>query len=210
MSESDDLQSLRDEVKALSTRLRELEDVRAIVEIWHHWDWAVTGGFNGHQAGDYQAIMQDYDFEAGTAEGFGLYDPGTEPKGREAVLEYWDYFYGDNGPIPVDFQASTDPAVRIDGDTAKLECNTIIWFMPRGQAPLFGLVKRYVDFIRRPEGWKITRFKLEDGLWMRTPPFDGRTRLNDIRQYIPRKGLNVREFQRPTEFEKNIIRDGGD
>lgn len=209
MSTSSEIRELRDQLATVSARVRELEDVRAILEIYHHWDWSVTGGFNGMQAGDYQSLLADFDLDSGTIEAQRLYERGAGPTGREAVLEYWDYFYGDNGPVPIDFQTMIDPAVRIDGDTAILECNEILWVQYRGDAaPLFGLVKRYIDFARKPEGWKIVRAELEEGLWTRSGPLDPRTHLNDSTKHVPRKDVNVMQFERPTEFEKNVIRHG--
>lgn len=199
------------QIEALTARVQELEDVREIIDIYHHWDWSCTGGFNGHQAGDYQSILEDFDFESGTIEMARLHYPGTGPKGKEEVLQYWDYFHGDNGPVPVVYQTMIDPAVRVDGDTAILECNEILWLHYRGDAqPLFAIVKRYTDFLRGPDGWKITRTILEDGLWTRTGPFDPRTHLNDTTKYVPRPQVNTLRFERPTDRPKNIIRHGRD
>lgn len=204
-----DVSTLVEKLSALKSRVQELEDVREILDIWHHWDWSVTGGFNGIQAGDYQSLLADFDLESGTIEAQRLYERGAGPTGREEVLQYWDYFYGDHGPVPIDFQTAVDPSVRIDGDTAILECNEILWVQYRGGGePLFGIVKRYIDFARKTDGWKVVRAELEEGLWTRSGPLDPRTHLNDSTKHVPRPDVNTMQFKRPTSFEKNIVRHG--
>lgn len=166
-------------------RLRELEDVREINDCFRKFHWACCGGFNGRQAGGMDAL--DQLAEDATFEVRGLHEPGKGPKGREQFTEYWDYYYGDAGPLPYVFQVSVSEWVEITGDTAKGWSVQIGLVQFREMKPSFGLSLRINDYVRTDKGWKIKKTTINGGFGFKVdkiegganvlnelPPFDGR------------------------------------
>lgn len=147
---------------ALEARVRELEDVREINEVFRKWHYACTGGFNGKQAGRMEAL--DVLTEDATIEVLGLHEPGKGPKGREQYTEYWDFYYGDAGPLPYVFQCSLDQGVTVTGDTAVQESVMMGIFQMRGGPARFSLSQRTNYYVRTPQGWKINKTTSQGGL----------------------------------------------
>lgn len=143
------------EERSLEERVRELEDVREINEVFRKWHYECTGGFDGIQPGKHEALdVLTEDAEIEIAE---LHKPGEGPKGREAYTEYWNYYYGDNGPLPYVFQTGVDQKVTVTGDTAIQESNQIGLFQTRGEQARFTVSRRKNWLVRTPEGWKIKK-----------------------------------------------------
>ena len=44
------------QIEKLTARVRELEDVRDVLDVFNRWHYACTGGFNGVQAGRMEAL----------------------------------------------------------------------------------------------------------------------------------------------------------
>lgn len=143
------------EFAALTARVQRLEDEREINEVVRRWHHECTGGFNGKQAGRMEAL--ECLTEDATIEIWSLHEPGKGPRGREQYTQYWEYYFGDNGPLPYVFQSSLDPSVETDGDTATQESVMIGIFQPRGMNAWFGLMQRKNWMVRTPEGWKISK-----------------------------------------------------
>jgi hypothetical protein len=145
--------SLETRVKELEARLRELEDVREINEVFRRWHFACTGGFNGIQAGRPEAL--DVLTEDATIEIQSLHEPGKGPRGRDEYTRYWDFYFGDGGPLPYVFQTSLDQRVEVQGDTAVQYSNQLGIFQARNSVPMLSLSRR-INYLRRTsEGWRI-------------------------------------------------------
>ncbi len=152
-------------LEALEARVRELEDVRAINDVFRRWHRACTGGFNGIPT---HRTMEGIDLltDDATIEVQGLHEPGTGPTGREALLAYFKPYHGEQGLLPRVFQTGVDYGVTVDGDTAVQESNLIILTGYQNGAAAFSM-SRYTNTYRRTaEGWKITRIGLEQGYTM--------------------------------------------
>ena len=141
--------------RTLEERVQELEDVRAINEVFRKWHFECTGGFDGIQPG--RAAALEVLTEDATIEIAELHKPGQGPKGREAYTEYWNFYYGDNGPLPYVFQTGVDQKVTITGDTAIQESNQIGLFQTRGDHARFTLSRRKNWLVRTADGWKIQK-----------------------------------------------------
>jgi hypothetical protein len=154
----------------LDARLRELEDVREINDVFFKWHDECTGGFNGKQAGRMEALeclTEDAIIDVPPNE------PGKGPKGREQYTEFWDYFYGDAGPLPYVFQNSVAEKVTVTGDTAVQEANQFAFIGFRGGKPSVGSSQRTNNFVRTPDGWKINYTSIHGGLSTRTDELRG-------------------------------------
>ena len=152
MSESDS-EALEARLRDLEARVRDLEDVRQINEVFRHWHHSCTGGFNGIQGGRMEAL--DVLTDDATIEIQSLHEPGKGPKVREEYTRYWDFYYGDAGPLPYVFQTSFDQKVEVHGDEAVQYSNQLGIFQARNSVPMLSLSRR-VNYLRRtPEGWKI-------------------------------------------------------
>jgi hypothetical protein len=152
MPESDS-EALEARLRDLETRVRELEDVRQINEVFRHWHHSCTGGFNGIQAGRMEAL--DVLTEDATIEIQSLHEPGKGPQGREEYTRYWDFYFGDAGPLPYVFQTSFDQKVEVHGDEAVQYSNQLGIFEARNSVPMLSLSRR-VNYLRRtPDGWKV-------------------------------------------------------
>ncbi|CUU56189.1 SnoaL-like domain-containing protein [Parafrankia irregularis] len=152
MSESS-VEGYEKRIADLEARLRELEDVREINEVFRRWHHACTGGFNGIQAGRMEALEVLTD--DATIEIQALHESGKGPKGREEYTKYWDFYFGDAGPLPYVFQTSLDQRIEVHGDTAVQYSNQLGIFQSRGAAPMLSLSRR-VNYLRRTDGgWKI-------------------------------------------------------
>ena len=167
---------------ALAARLQELEDVREITEVFYDFHHACTGGFNGLQAGRMEAL--DCLTDDATIEVAQLHEPGKGPRGREAVQEYWHYFYGDDGPLPYVFQTSVADKVVVTGDTAVQYSNMLGMFWHRDDQPVISLSKRVNDFVRTEKGWRISKTTIEGGFSAPLEEFRGR--LNPLPPQEPR------------------------
>lgn len=152
MSDSNS-EALETRLKELEGRIRELEDVREIKEVFRHWHYSCTGGFNGIQAGRPEAL--DVLTEDATIEIQSLHEPGKGPKGREAYTKYWDFYYGDAGPLPYVFQTSFDQKIEVNGDEAVQYSNQLGIFQARNSVPMLSLSRRTNYLRRTPDGWKI-------------------------------------------------------
>ncbi|MGY1550526.1 nuclear transport factor 2 family protein [Microbacterium sp. A588] len=141
--------------RTLEQRVQELEDVREINELFRRWHNECTGGFDGLQPGRHAALEVLTD--DATIEIAELHKPGEGPTGREQYTEYWNYYFGDNGPLPRVFQTGVDQSVTITGDTAIQETNQIGLFQTRGDKPRFSLSKRKNYLVRTQDGWKIQK-----------------------------------------------------
>jgi hypothetical protein len=154
MSDSN-TEALEQRIRELEARLQDLEDVRAINEVFRKWHHACTGGFNGIQAGRMEAL--DVLAEDATIEIQSLHEPGKGPRGREEYTRYWDYYFGDAGPLPYVFQTSFDQKVTVTGDTALQESNQLGIFQPRNAPARLSLSRRMNWLVRTADGWKITK-----------------------------------------------------
>jgi hypothetical protein len=149
------------EIEILRARVRELEDLREIHEVWFRFHRLTTGGFNGKQAGKMEALECLTD--DATIEVQGLHQPGKGPRGREQVTEYWAYWFGDAGPLPYVFQTSVSEQIEVDGDTAVQVSNMLMIALLRGQPPILTLSERINHLVRTPKGWRISRTTLDGG-----------------------------------------------
>ena len=113
-----------------------------------------------------------------------LHQPGQGPRGREAVAEYWHYFYGDEGPLPYVFQTSVAEKVVVSGDTAVQYSNMLGMFWHRDNEPVVSLSKRINDFVRTPKGWRIRKTTIEGGF--SAPLAEFRGNLNPLPPQEPR------------------------
>jgi hypothetical protein len=169
--------------KDLEARLQLLEDIQAIRDVFFKWNNHCTGGFNGKQAGRLEAL--ECLTEDATIEVQGLHEPGEGPRGRKEYTEYWDYYYGDAGPLPYVFQTSAADKIEVSGDAAVQHLNQLAIIGFRGAKPTIGLTQR-INYYRRTEaGWRIEKTTVEGGLKIRVdkitgalnaiPPADQRT-----------------------------------
>jgi hypothetical protein len=157
--------------KSLEARIRELEDVREINEVFFKWHYDCTGGFNGKQAGRMEAL--ECLTEDATIEVSALHEPGKGPTGRKQYTEFWDYFYGDAGPLPYVFQNSVAERVVIDGDKATQWSNQFAIIGFRGAQPHVGLSQRINYYRRTPEGWRIEKTTIGGGLTIKVDEIHG-------------------------------------
>jgi hypothetical protein len=154
--------SVESRLEALEARLRELEDVREINDVMRRWHYACTGGFNGIQT---HRTLEGIDLLAddGTIEVQGLHKPGEGPTGREALLEYFSAYHGDNGALPHVFQTGVDYGVTVTGDTAVQDSNLVIVTEFSDGSRAFSLSRYHNDYVRTPAGWRIKTIRLEQG-----------------------------------------------
>ena len=157
--------------KSLEARIQELEDVREINDVFFKWHYDCTGGFNGKQAGRMEAL--ECLTEDATIEVQGLHEPGKGPKGRAQYTEFWDYFYGDAGPLPYVFQNSVAEKVEVDGDKATQWSNQLAIIGFRGAKPHIGLSQRINYFVRTPKGWRIEKTTIHGGLSIKVEEITG-------------------------------------
>jgi hypothetical protein len=155
-----------DRIAQLEARLKELEDVRAIVDLFHKWHYECTGGFAGKQAGRMEAL--ECLTEDATILLPNMFKPGEEPKGIKEFTEFWEYFYGDAGPLPYVFQTSVSDKVVVTGDLAEHKTNMLGIFAFRlGQEfethPVINLAQRTNYLRRTPKGWRIYKTTIEGG-----------------------------------------------
>jgi ketosteroid isomerase-like protein len=169
-------------IQKLEARLRELEDVREINEVFFKWHDHCTGGFSGKQAGRMEAL--ECLTEDATIEVDSMHEPGKGPKGRKAYTEFWAYFYGDAGPLPYVFQNGVAEMVVVTGDTAVQKSNMLGIFQMRDGTTTFGLSQRVNDFVRTPDGWKIRKTTSGPGLSIRPEGIHGK--LNALPPAEPR------------------------
>ena len=155
----------------LEARLRELEDVREINEVFFKWHYDCTGGFNGKQAGRMEAL--ECLTEDATIEVHGLHQPGQGPKGRAQYTQFWDYFYGDAGPLPYVFQNSVAEKVTVTGDKAVQKSNQFAIIGFRGAKPSVGLSQRTNYYVRTPKGWLIEKTTIEGGISFKVDEIQG-------------------------------------
>jgi hypothetical protein len=173
--------AMSDKLAELEARVRALEDVREINDAFFHWHYECTGGFNGKQAGREGALDVLTDDAMIDAHPAGR---GKGPKGRAQCKEFWDYFYGDNGPLPYVFQTSVAERVTLKGDTATPESNMLGMFQNRGGKPRIGLSQRINEFVRTPQGWRIRYTNIEGGFAAFADEFHGA--LNKLPDQEPR------------------------
>jgi hypothetical protein len=150
---------------SLEARVQELEDVRAITDLFFKWHYACTGGFNGKQAGRMEALECLTD--DATIEIHGLHKPGQGPTGREQFTEFWDFFLGDDGPLPYVFQTSVADNIVVTGDTAVQKTNMLGIFQARGPNGLakatINLSQRTNNCVRTADGWRINKTTVDGG-----------------------------------------------
>ena len=157
--------------KSLEERVQELEDKQAIKDCFFNFHYACTGGFAGKQAGRMEAL--DYLTDDATIEVLGLHEPGKGPRGRKEFTEYWDFYYGDAGPLPFVFQTSVNEKIEIDGDTAIEWSNMLMMVGFRDDKPLMGLSQRVNDYVRIDGEWKIKKTTMVGGFTVTTEPLEG-------------------------------------
>jgi hypothetical protein len=160
-----------DRIAKLEARLRELEDVREINEVFFKWHYDCTGGFNGKQAGRMEAL--ECLTEDATIEVHSLHKPGQGPKGRKQYTEFWDYFYGDAGPLPYVFQNSVADKVEVNGDEAVQYSNQLAIIGFRGAKPGIGLSQRVNYYRRTPQGWRIYKTTILGGFTIKADEIHG-------------------------------------
>ena len=153
-------------VAELEARVRELEDVREIIDLFHKWHYACTGGFAGKQAGRMEAL--ECLTEDATFEMLGQFGPGEGPQGIKEFTEFWDYFYGDAGPLPYVFQTSVADHVTVNGDEAEHKTTMLgmFAFRPTDEpttVPQINLALRTNYLRRTPAGWRICKTTIEGG-----------------------------------------------
>jgi hypothetical protein len=172
---------------SLEARVRELEDVREITELFFKWHYECTGGFNGKQAGRMESL--ECLSEDATIEVQSLHKPGQGPKGRKEYTEFWDYFYGDDGPLPYVFQTSVADKIEVKGDTATHKTNQLGIFQFRGPdglgKPTIGLSQRTNYCVRTPKGWRIQKTTVEGGFSMTAEHLQGA--LNQLPQVMAKR-----------------------
>ena len=154
-------------IAELEARVRELEDVREIIDLFHKWHYACTGGFAGKQAGRMEAL--ECLTEDATIEMLGLFGPGEGPQGIEEFTEFWEYFYGDEGPLPYVFQTSVADKVAVKGDEAEHMSTMLGMFAFRPTdgpetSPQMGIAQRTNYLRRTPVGWRIYKTTIEGSL----------------------------------------------
>jgi ketosteroid isomerase-like protein len=170
------VEALESRVKDLEARLRALEDVREINEVFWRWHHACTGGFNGIPAGRMEAL--DVLTDDATIEIQALHEPGKGPRGRDQYTKYWDFYFGDAGPLPYVFQTSLDQKVEVTGDTAVQYSNQLGIFQARDSVPMLSLSRRTNYLRRTSEGWKI--YKTTGDSAFSTPLLDLKGPLNPL------------------------------
>ncbi|MGE0881034.1 MAG: hypothetical protein AB7L13_11835 [Acidimicrobiia bacterium] len=178
----DDLASVVARLNQVEAELKALQDEKAINEVIRKWHHECTGGFAGKQPGRMEAL--ECLSEDATIEILGLHEPGKGPKGREQYTVYWDYYFGDDGPLPHVFQASLENKVVLNGDTAVQTSAMIGMFRPRGMPAWMGLSQRTNNMRREPDGWKIVKTTMEGGLTTTLNDLFGP--LNPEQEYRPR------------------------
>jgi hypothetical protein len=122
--------------------------------------------------------------EDATIEIEALHEPGKGPKGREQYVKYWDFYFGDAGPLPYVFQTSLDQKVEVDGDTATQESNQLGIFQMRDRPATLSLARRKNWLVRTPEGWKISKTIGYGGFSTTLDDLNGR--LNELPPAEPR------------------------
>lgn len=178
-------------------RLRELEDVREINDCFRRFHWKCCGGFDGVQAGKLECLDELSD--DATFEVRGLHEPGKGPKGREQFTEYWDYFYGDAGPLPYVFQTVVSEFVEVDGDVATGKAVQLGMFEFRGAKPSVGLALRTNTYVRTDKGWKIRKTTIDGGFGFKVDKFEGgSSTLNELPPMDDRK---------PWTYEGQVAKD---
>jgi hypothetical protein len=168
--------ALEARIAALEARVRELEDVREISDTFQRWHYACTGGFNGLPAGRMEAL--DVLTEDATIEIEGLHEPDKGPKGREQYTPYWDYYYGDAGPLPYVYQTALGERIEVDGDRAVHYTSQLGIFQMRDAEPTISLTRRRNWLVRTPDGWRIEKTNTEGGF--SAPLSELRGRLNEL------------------------------
>lgn len=159
------------ELAELRADIRELKDVREINDLWFKWHHACTGGFNGRPAGRMEAM--ECLSEDATIEIHGFHEEGKGPRGPEQCLEFWSFFYGDNGPLPYVFQVSVAERVTVTGDTAVQESVQYAIFKPREADSKSGLTQRTNYLVRTPKGWRIRKVAHAGGIYFGPGPLQG-------------------------------------
>ena len=157
--------------RTLEQRIQEIEDVREITDLFFKWHYACTGGFNGKQAGRMEAL--ECLTEDATIEIEALHKPGEGPRGREQYTQFWDFYYGDEGPLPYVFQTSVADKVEIDGDNAVHYTNMMGIFEFRGAGATVGLSQRINYCVRTPDGWRIQKTTQGGGLTTKVDNLQG-------------------------------------
>lgn len=160
-----------DRLAALEARIQELEDVREITDAARKFNWHCCGGYNGVQAGRMESLESLAD--DATIEVKGLHEPGKGPKGREQYTEYWDYFYGDAGPLPYVFQVCVSQSIEVNGDEATGKAVQLGMFQFRGAKPSVGLSLRTNTYVRTEKGWKIRKTTIDGGFGFKVDQFEG-------------------------------------
>ena len=153
--------------QGLEARVRELEDVRAVTDLFFKWHYECTGGFAGKEPGRMAALECLTD--DATIEILGLHKPGQGPTGRKEYTEFWDYYYGTDGPLPYVFQSSCADKVEVNGDSAVHKTNMVGIFQARGDdgklhKASIGLSQRTNHCVRTPQGWRIRKTTMEGSI----------------------------------------------
>jgi hypothetical protein len=172
--------------RQLEERVRQVEDVQEIIALFSRWHYACSGGFDGLQAGRMEAL--ECLTEDGTIEAKGIHEAGKGPTGRDQYTEYWEYYYGDAGPLPYVFQTNLGDRVEVDGDTAIHYNDMLCIVQPRGMAksvyggsateseaaqgveglvdlddPMLMITHRVNYVVRTPDGWRIKKTTVDGG-----------------------------------------------
>jgi len=185
----DRIEALEARNRELEERLRKVEDIQEITALFSRWHYACSGGFDGIQAGRMEALECLTD--DATIEAKGIHEPGKGPKGREQYTEYWEYYYGDAGPLPYVFQTNLGDRVEVDGDTAVHYNDMLCFTQPRGMHksvyggsaedsiggtvdldnPVLMITHRVNHLVRTSDGWRVQKTTVDGGF---------RTNLKDL------------------------------
>jgi hypothetical protein len=157
-----EIDALKQQFAALALEVKTLRDIEDIKKVFFKWHHACTGGFNGKQAGRMEAL--ECLTEDATIEIQGLHEPGKGPTGRDQYTTFWEFYYGDDGPLPYVFQTSVSDDIEVDGDRAVQKSNMLALIQPRGHKPWLGLSQRTNHLVRTPAGWRITKTTMEGGI----------------------------------------------
>jgi hypothetical protein len=172
--------------EALVARVRELEDVRQIMDLQRQWDNLCTGGFNGletHRTKQALALMT----EDATLEFQPSHDHGSGPTG---VVELRRHFEPLNGMLAHACQITSDNRIEVRGDVAyqNADCIGIVEGEATGGVPSLNFCRYTMELVRTSNGWKIRKLIITMGLGTTLPePF----KVSDIR---PGSGWRTEEW----------------
>jgi hypothetical protein len=154
----------------LEARVRELEDVRQIADVQRQWDNMCAGGFNGletHRTEEALHLLTD----DATLEVQGMHDRGEGPKGKVDLRRYFDAL---SGAVALGSHITSDNRIEVHGDVAYQNADCIGMGQGAGpdDPPRLSFVRYSTELVRTPEGWRIRKLIITNGLGTHLPnPF---------------------------------------